>query len=496
MVSNWIWKLRFLEEIFSMGKISQKKGAILIITFLILGVLLLLGTYFLSFTLIESRISKSQGVATKTYYLAEAGIGEAIWKLKNDDTTADGDEPWKDNFVAKSLNPDPEGKYWSATFTRSNVFGGSYTVTIQNSNRARGRLISTAKIALPGGKTAQRIVKTVVFKALAGPTADSAVFSGGASENIDIDYSKMKIKDGNLFSNHNLNIKGSTVEVYDNNTTETLEGQVLAVGNLNIKYSTLDYCETRCAKDTCQKCPNNTQNQECEKCPPDSLFTPLVDFDSEGSYSFKNRAQNAQDFGQCEVLCNSVQCDTRCVYSAEDFEDLLWEVGKEGTLTLNNEITYVTGPIELKGGRYLVVNGALLADDNIYIGERYCWTKGGQKDCGLSQITINRPTATTPSGLLTKRKIDFGLFSSFSDISITGVIYANDEIRLVSVPKSFNIVGGIIGRKLALNSVWQWLNITLDNEIILYGLGYKIDDILIEPVYSPVITIEHWEETY
>ena len=69
----------------------QEKGVILVITFLILGVLLTLGSYFLTFALIESRISQSQVIATQTYYLAEAGINEAIWKIKNDPT-------WMANF--------------------------------------------------------------------------------------------------------------------------------------------------------------------------------------------------------------------------------------------------------------------------------------------------------------------------------------------------------------------------------------------------------------
>jgi len=184
------------------------------------------------------------------------------------------------------------------------------------------------------------------------------------------------------------------------------------------------------------------------------------------------------------------------VYSASDFEDLLWQVGQAGTLTLNNEITYVDGRVELRGARYLVVNGALVSDDNIYIGERYSWTREGRKDEGYSQITIIRPTDTSASGLLTKRKVNFGLYSSFEPITIEGVIYANDEIRIISLPESFTLVGGIIARKFSVISAWQWLDITLDNDIIIYGLGYKIDSEIIEPVFSPIIIIDHWEESY
>lgn len=488
--------------------IKTSQGTVIIITFLILVALLLLGSYFLIFTLTESRISKSQKTGTQTYYLAEAGINEAIWKLGNDDITADGDPAWETDFIdCDNKNPDPSGDYWTAEFTRSFGDGSSYQVTIQNSACGRGKIISTSTLSLPGGKTAQRIVKTAVFKALASPVKDSAILSGGSSENIDIKFSKLRIYDGNLFSNHNLDIKGaSTVEVYDNPATlddsetpeiENLEGQVLAVGNLNKSVASTLTAEATCTKNVCtDKCLPAGSG-----CPPDSVSVPLVDFDSPGPpcYSFKCRAQAAEDSLECGVLCNGASCTTqpnKCIYSASEFEDILWEVRQGGTLTLNNVITYVTGNIDLRGGRHLVVNGALVADDNIYIGERYSWTRGGQKDEGFSQITINRPTSESPSGLLTKRKINFGLYSSFQPIDIIGIVYANDEVSMVSMPESFNVVGGIIARKLSLTSIWQWLYITLDNDIIRYGLGYRIDSEEIKPTFSPVITIDHWEESY
>ena len=66
----------------------------------------------------------------------------------------------------------------------------------------------------------------------------------------------------------------------------------------------------------------------------------------------------------------------------------------------------------------------------------------------------------------------------------------------MSMPDAFTILGGIIARKLSLTSLWQWLNITLDNDIILYGLGYKINGQLIDPEFSPTIIVNHWEESY
>lgn len=490
--------MKNLQIKFEIGKDLSKKGTILIIAFLTLGILLLLGVYFISFTLTESRIAKSQTVGTQAYYIAEAGIHQAIWKLKNDDI-------WKECFATSTAKCDC--KYWKASFSTSTdtlLPNSSVSVTIKNLECARGRIVATSTIVLLGGKMAQRVVETVVFKSLASPTEDAAVFSGGASENIDIKFSKIRVY-GNLFSNHNLDIKGeSIVEVY---ATSSAEGKILAVGNFTTSTDSTVSSIAICAKDTCQTtstCACSSEEFErCEenRCPPLKLSMPLVDFDSAATSSFKSRAQQAEDNDDCSILCEKqgqspYECSTECVFSEDVFNDLLWEVGEGGALILNITaspgIVYVEGRIEVRGGRHLVVNGALLADRTIDIGARYKW-KG---DEGKSQITINQPTTTTASGLLTKAKINFGSYSSLTTTTITGVVYANDEVRMVSLPEGFILTGGIIARKLSFTSVWQWFDFILNNEIIRYGLGYKIDTYSVNPTYSPIITIEHWEEAY
>ncbi len=488
----------------------MNKGTVVIITFLILVTLMILGCYFLTFVLTETRISKSQEAGTQTYYLAEAGINEAIWKLKND---------WEQDFIT-CVNAvdcsDPACVNWSANFPRTFSDGSGYNVAIQNSACGRGEVISTATLPLPEEKTTQRVVKTMVFKALGSPTEDGAIFTGGSSELIKInDDSKVKIEKGNLFCGSGLTIDGeSVVEIYDNPITTDSEGQALVVGNLNVKSgSTLDVCEVKCAANACSPylSPCLGKTGSCEKCPPDDASIPLVDFDSDYPEcniplnSFKCRAQAAEDLGQCIVSCNGSSCfsqPSKCIYSASEFEDLLSEVGEGGTLTLNlgnlpNIIFYIeSGTVELKQGCHLIVNGVLVVNDNIKIGKK-----------GLGgQITINQPDNKSPSGLLVRRDLDFGSLSALAFLSqpidITGVIYSLGKTNMTSVPESFNVLGGIIARKLELNSTPanadQWLNITLDNDIILYGLGYLIggEAVTPNPDFSPIITIDHWEESY
>lgn len=462
-------------------KNTKEKGTVLIITSLAMVILLILGGYFLSSAMTESRISRSQITAIQAYYLAEAGINEAIWRLKND-------SEWIENFET-----DPE---WSAEILKTDILfsDSSYQVVIQNSEYARGQIIATSTLEFAKEKTSQRVIKVRVFKALGSLTEDSPFFTGGTSENIDISASIINIYNGNVFGNNNINIKyKSEVSVFDDPETEKKEGKILAGNNINISKDSQGNATVTalCSSDHCEE-----NCDEEKECPPSSVGMPMVDF-HEGENSYKKQALSAEANEECSVLCNGAECDTRCVFTSSEFDDLLWEVGLGGTLSLENEITYVTGPIELRGGRRLVVKGVLVADRTIDIGVRECWTQKGQKDCGFNQITIISPDSGGPSGLLNKKNISFGPYSFAEKAEITGLIYSSDEVKLTSLPQEFKLVGGMLGRKISITSAWESINVYLDNAIILKGIwaGPKPPDEE-KPPYSPVVTIEHWEETY
>lgn len=448
-----------MEEIYT----KTEKGTVLLITFIVLGILLLLGSYFLTFTLSELRISKSHEAGAQTYYLAEAGINEAIWKLKNN-------PDWKNKFET-----DPD---WSPDDFSSDFGGGRYTVSVENLECGRAKINTISTLPVSGG-TAQRIVKTEVFRALGSITDDSAVFTAGASKNIVITDSQVTIYDGNLYCGNVLHIKeGSIVKVYDNLETEdpnpddgiieNLEGQVLVGGN--ILHGQITTSTAICAKNVC------TDNCAAagSACPPEAIGSlPWVDFDEDAENSFEARAQ--------------------VTYSASGFENLLKGVGDGGTLTLNpdklpNAIFYITGDVKLKGDRHLVVNGILVVDGDVDIGE---------EGDDFFQLRINRPPGldTSPTGLLATGDIRFGEHSSSTDI--TGVIYTSPgRIFIEGVKDSFTIKGAILARKVNFLYIGP-LNITLDNNIIGYGLGHIIDGLWIgPPEFLPTVIIDYWEESY
>ena len=269
---------------------NEKKGVVLIFALLILSIILFTSTYFISFSLTGSKISLSHANATKAYYLAEAGINQAIWKLKYDNTEADGDLPSAICFVT-STSPCTDCSNWSATFaasTDSLVSGSNITVTIDNSECGEGEITATATVPLPGGKTSQRVVKTTVLKALASPTKDAVMFTGSHGKNILIKGGSNIRAYGNLFCNNNLNIiEDSTVEVYRSSSTST-DGKVLVVNQLHGS-DKIDTSVAKCAANICEttstcSCATNPGDfQECTEaddgcCPPVETSVPLVDF--------------------------------------------------------------------------------------------------------------------------------------------------------------------------------------------------------------------------
>jgi len=402
---------------------KNSRGFALIAATLVLTLMLLLTAYLISFTLTEAKISNSQEISVKAYYLAESGIAEAIWRIKNDAT-------WKTNFETNSS--------WSITSTQDPAIysNGSYQIQINNSALAKGEIISTGFLDLGDGTTAQRVIKTTVYKAIGdSPVDDNAGYSDG---NVDMSGAKIDIDGGGMFSNGNIIVNFYSVVDVDNNVT--------AVGNINKSFS-------------------STINATAIIEGADPILMPAVSFDdTDDPDSYINQAD--------------------IVYSENDFEDLIYD-NRGGNLTLPGPITYVEGDIDIMGDINLTITGVLVAEDDMTVGtNKWSCCSGGA--CGGSDVTINKVSSTTPSGLLAKGKIDFEL--CLDSFNAEGLIYANDQINVLGIPASFTLTGGSISRKLTMTSVWQPLQIIRDNTRIITALG--------DPSYSPVVTVEHWEEEY
>lgn len=410
-------------------KLRPQSGFVLVTSVFIMLLILSLALYVTSFTLTEMRISDSQKTSVQTYYLAEAGVAEAIWKIKNDPA-------WKTAF---ETNPS-----WSIDYTRNPALysNGSYKIQIQNTGNAKGEITVTAKLNL-GLNSSQRVIKTSIFKALGESViGTNAEYADG---NIDMSGSVLHVWGGGLFSNNNI--------IINYESTINVDKDINAVGNVNINKSATVVASSTHAANYPPK--------------PSPIAMPSVSFNTAGD-------------------ANSLKARASHIYTANQFSDLLW--ANRGKTTTLNGITYVTGDVDIKADADMVINGALVADGDITLGTNTlfcCWNWY----CGdhRANVTVNREAGTTtPSGIFSQGQVNMEL--CLGNLNIQGLVYAANKINMFSFSNSANITGGVASWKLTLTSLWQGINIIYDNPTISYGLG--------NPQFSPIVTVDHWEEEY
>lgn len=394
---------------------KPQNGVALLITIFIMFLILSLSVYVLNFSTTESKIADSQVRGNKTYYLAEAGIQEMVWKLKND-------AAYKNSFETDPL--------WTASFTRSNPFGadnGSYTVAITNTSLAHGNVISTGAINI-NGKISQRIIKTYIYRALGQSGIGSS--ASYADSNIDISSSNVNYTGGNAHSNGVFNINGAS--------NVNIQADLEAVGNYN---------------ENQQATVTVGGSIRAANYPPPAataITMPAVDFDSNNSSSMKNKAT--------------------IYYTPDQFEDL---IENNPSLTLNG-IIYVSGHTEIENNINFTINGLLVVNGNLEIEN-------------IGNLTVNSATGT-PSGIMANGKMKFK--DDLGNVNINGALYSSTQLTIedADAGQNFTINGGTASRKLTISNSSRTINIIFNNQILT--------DTLAPAPFSPVLTVDHWEEEY
>lgn len=406
-------------------------GFSLLAVILILGILLLGGLAFFTLVRSENRIALSQKTTFETYYLAEAGINEVIYKLRND---AD----WRGEFEEGTIE---------RTLERVDALqeGGSYEVVITGVAPGEAEIISIGKLDLYGA-TAQRVVKTRVIRATnPNPLAGMTTYS-----NIDtnIDLSFVEVQTGNMFANDDL-------DLFAWSRADILAGKAMAATEIHLYLgSDINPAEGCWATNCPGGCPS------CNPA-PEHVDMPMLDFDSDDENSYKSRAD--------------------AVYTESEFRNLLKD---NDTVILDNDVTYVEGDVRLKKGQHLIVNGILVADGNIVVGE---WQlKPGQN----VTLEVNH-TPGQGSGLLSKGTIEFKARPWTDDLNIEGVLYALNRVTIqnLSFAGAFNLTGAIIAREIDFLDFWGNITLNYDEDTVVKSLFGP-------PADAPVVMIEHWEEQY
>ncbi len=402
---------------------TTRSSFILVSVVLTSALLLAALTALLSAGNAERQIATSQFASVQGYNLAEGAVQHAVWRLKNDST-------WSTQFTT---NPT-----WSDTISRTNIFGtgASYTLTVQNTELGHATVIATSTWPLPSGVSAQRVVKVKVFKALgAGSVTNWTMLSDdaittrfGAVVNVAV---------GGIHANGHIQVTWwSNVQVQ---ATTSAVGSITVAGN-----STL-----------------TTPVRESNNNPPrpDRTDLPEIDFDSALPTSFRSRAQA-----------------TGHVYTASQFAAMMTA---NNNLATTGTVTYVTGDVDIQKGYHLTVNGVLVTDGQIRIGNTFRWTSA------WTELRVIN-TAGQPSGIFSKSRINIGLWTSL--FQVDGVVYANDQFSMLQILQSPTITGALFARSIDFNGILSPVTIIHSQTLADQSLG--------TPQFSPVISVEHWEEEY
>lgn len=287
----------------------KSKGFVLIISVLTLTTLLMLGSYILSTANSENNISNAQVLATKNYYLAEAGIHEMIWRIQNDSST-------RDAFLNGTLSS-------AHDIAKTNVFGdsnASYVVAAVNTVAAEAWITATSTYQI-GDNTSRRVVKTYITRPTGSDNEwDYGTFAGGRGSQQNGNFrfkgsgTVMNVTGGKIHANQELKIQGVELIVNDGSVGSANTINVVAGGTL-------------------------TLNNSYQDVPTSTVEMLIIDFDSSNPNSWKNRADTT--------------------YSKNDFKNL-------ASGTVLNGIIYVSGDAKIED-KNMTINGVLVAAEDIII---------------------------------------------------------------------------------------------------------------------------------
>ncbi|MEK7142687.1 MAG: hypothetical protein AAB785_00585 [Patescibacteria group bacterium] len=415
-------------------QLKFKRGYITI-TVLILMMVLVAASYLYADALFsELTIARNNKGTAAAFSLAEAGVQEAIYLIQYDAEV-------RNTF----LNTVDGVKYFDHP-APALIAKGSYSVTIQNTAKAAAIVTSIGSYQIGTLRTARREIKVGIAQANTPPPYpyDGGIYttgSGAGSSIADVDfwYAPVKIFGGGVLSNRDINLKFSS----DVDVEKTVE----AGNQVDLKSgSTLD-CNCLLIDDgdpETTQCADNPGCTPLEGAPPKTI--PSISFDA-----YKTLAQIQGQY----------------YASQSDFKNLIPNFGS-GTF---NGVVFIDGPLDIDWGRTITMNGVIAASGSIRIS--------------LGQLLTNTPSGGGASGVLSMRDVEIGTLGNFSG---SGLVYAGDRFRVdSSIPYPLNLTGGVISRRTWISG-YRITNIYFDADIINTALG--------NPLETPVIEINHWEEEY
>jgi len=424
----------------------SKKPAYVTITVLILMMVLVAITYLFADAIYsELAIARNNKGAQAAFSLAEAGVQEAIYRVKYEGEYT--------NFFLSIPSSNPSDNIKSFLHNPPALINnGSYNVSIQKTAKGVAMITSIGEYTM-GLKKAHREIKLNIAQAYVAPpyNDDAAMFTDAqASATGDLTFSKSTINvyDGGLTTGRDLTLQHESVV--------TVEKSVKYVKSYISKHSSVLKCECLFSDpDPLNPPPDCSSASICnpQVIPSESVTIPTIDFDA-----YRAKAD-----------------EEHRIYSSSEFLSLI-PLGQSTTL---EGTFFIEDPqLTIDGDRNVTINGVLIVysgnSGNINIGSNSGST---------TTLTINQPPGGGAAGILAYKKITIDEKSNFSG---TGLLYAGEGVDLNSSPNQINLTGGILSRRITVGE--RTVNIHFDKDIINITLSNPND--------TPIIELSHWEEEY
>ncbi|MFH0854521.1 MAG: hypothetical protein V1891_03440 [bacterium] len=283
-----------------------------------------------------------------------------------------------------------------------------------------------------GDRQSKRVIKTKIFKALGESAIDNNAIF--ADSDIEIWVSAISVNNGSIFANNDLKVLlGSDVYAQD---------KAQAVDDINILLSTLDATEKHATN--------------LNPPAPTPIEMPGINFD------FKSMAQEQENY-----------------YTNPEFKNLL---DSTPNLVLNG-VVYVSGNISIKNTHNLTVNGVLATNGIIDVGYNGHWWELCPSNSAI--LTIGHINGN-PSGIFANT-ITFN--QCVNTVNINGIVYANNRLEFNNRYSSdFIIDGSVLARDISTFGLSNGITLNFNEQAVADTLGGN--------GFSPIITVEYWEEEY
>jgi hypothetical protein len=384
-----------------------RKGYALATILVLLGVCMFGAAALITISILESRISRSQIEGTVAYYVAEAGVNDAVWRLNTDINL-------RNALAAGTLNS-------TYSFSDRPAAGQGFSVVITTADQGAGYASIEVTGAVDNGNfVARRKIRASVFLGAETPAIGGNSLFGGGNLSVTNGGSSFTFVSGDLYSRGKIVINQANIQGPN--------GTINAVDSYSAQGSTV-----------------NVAGIYASNYPPAPIDVQVP------GYNFAQYLSLPTD--RCTAALYAAQQQLRCTPS--QFQALL---GSESSFTFNNAVVFIDGGLQFNAwakDKQITFNGLLVVRGDLSMND------------AAKNLVIN---ITNPGNDLCGIVVAGNINNSMGTWNVQGVYYASGSASFTN-PNGITINGAIIaGGNININT-GLYLDLSFNSGPIIQVIG-------------------------